>query len=152
MTPTEPITDFRGEHAFLSNFYASPVTLDNAEYPTVEHAYQAAKTDDFELRRRVRAAKSPNAAKQMGKRIPRRDDWFDVSLTIMEDLIRQKFTRYPDLAAKLLATGETLLIEGNNWNDRFFGAVWDSHREAWVGENHLGRMLMTVRAELKTSS
>ncbi len=142
------ITDFRGDYAFLSNFYPAPVEMDGAEYPTIEHAFQAAKTHDFDKRRAVRNAETPSAAKRMGRRIKRREDWFDVSLVIMETLVRQKFTRYPELGDQLCATGAAALIEGNNWNDRFYGAVWDSTRNEWIGENHLGRILMKVRAEL----
>lgn len=40
-TQENAILDFHG--TFLSNFYVAPVTLNNATYPTVEHAYQAAK-------------------------------------------------------------------------------------------------------------
>ena len=67
----------------------------------------------------------------------------------METLIRQKFTRYPELGNKLLETGDAKLIEGNNWNDRFYGAVYDTNRNEWMGENHLGKLLMKIREELK---
>lgn len=39
----------------------------------------------------------------------------------MEQLIRMKFTRYADLREKLLATGDAQLVEGNTWNNRFWG-------------------------------
>jgi len=143
------ISAFRGPHDFLSNFYAADVELEGAEYPTVEHAFQAAKTADFAERRAIKNAKTASEAKRMGRKIKRRSDWFDVSLVIMETLVRQKFTRYPELKSKLLETGDIKLIEGNNWNDRFYGAVYDTKRSEWVGENHLGKILMKVREELK---
>jgi ribA/ribD-fused uncharacterized protein len=143
------IADFRGDYAFLSNFYAASVEMDGAEYPTIEHAFQAAKTPDFAKRRAIRMAETPSEAKRMGRNLKRREDWFDVSLQMMETLVRQKFTRYPELCEKLLATGDAILIEGNNWNDRFYGAVWDTNTNEWVGENHLGQILMKVRAELR---
>lgn len=149
---SELITDFRGDHAFLSNFYAAPIEFEGAEYPTIEHAFQAAKTPDFDQRRNIRNAKTPSEAKRKGRYLKRRADWFDVSLTIMESLVRQKFTRYPELGEKLLGTGEAELIEGNNWNDRFYGAVWDTHELVWKGENHLGKILMKVRDELRQSA
>lgn len=145
-----PITDFRGEYAFLSNFYPCDLEMDGQTFPTLEHAFQAAKTLDFAQRRQIRDAKSPSEAKRLGRKIKRRADWFDVSLQTMLALLQQKFTRYPDLREKLLATGAAELIEGNSWNDRFYGAVWDSHAKRWVGENHLGRLLMQVRGELNT--
>ncbi len=146
---TDPITYFRGTNYFLSNFYASPVELDGIDYPTVEHAYQAAKTTDPDVRAKVRKLDTPKAAKDMGRRIKRRPDWFNVNLGIMEVLIKQKFTRYPELRVQLLETGDAELVEGNNWNDKFFGAVWDATKSEWVGENHLGKLLMKVRQDLR---
>jgi ribA/ribD-fused uncharacterized protein len=143
------ISAFRGQYDFLSNFYAADVEFEGAEYPTVEHAFQAAKSLDFAERRRVKNAKTASEAKRMGRKIKRRADWFDVSLVVMENLLRQKFTRYPELGEKLLETGDAKLIEGNNWNDRFYGAVYDTKRNEWMGENHLGKLLMKVRDELK---
>ena len=146
---TDPIADFRSEYDFLSNFYASPLTYDGADYPTLEHAFQAAKSLDHAERRKIRLATTAGMAKQLGRRIKRRDDWFELSLQIMEDLLRQKFTRYLDLGERLLATGDAPLIEGNNWGDTFYGCVYDVHQQKWVGENHLGRLLMKIRDELK---
>ena len=87
--------------------------------------------------------------RQQVARIKRPANWFDINLGIMEDLVRQKFTRHEDLHNQLLATGDAELAEGNVWNDRFFGRVWDNKKQAWVGENHLGQILMRVRAELQ---
>ena len=50
----KPITSFAGEYSFLSNFYPCAITLDGDDYPTVEHAFQAAKTDDPAQRRSIR--------------------------------------------------------------------------------------------------
>lgn len=36
-----PITQFRGPHRFLSNFYTAHVQYLGLAFPTVEHAYQA---------------------------------------------------------------------------------------------------------------
>jgi ribA/ribD-fused uncharacterized protein len=146
---TEMISDFRGDYAFLSNFYPVEVTVDSVEYPTVEHAFQAAKTLDYDIRRSIRNAATPATAKRMGRRVKRREDWFDVSVVILEALVREKFTRYAELIDLLLKTGEAELIEGNNWNDRFYGAVWNSKKNQWIGENHLGQILMKVRDELR---
>ncbi len=146
------IADFRGTYDFLSNFYSTEVEYEGASYPTIEHAFQAAKSLDYAERRAIKAAGSPGIAKRMGRKIKRRTDWFDVSLVIMEMLVKQKFTRYPELKTKLLDTGNTTLIEGNNWNDRFYGCIYDDKRNEWVGENHLGKILMKVREELQHES
>ena len=56
--------------------------------------------------------------------------------------LRLKFA-IPELAEKLLATGEAELIEGNSWGDTTWGVYKD------IGENRLGKLLMQVRQELK---
>lgn len=117
------------------------VVFDRVAYPTVEHAYQAAKTIDDEERARVAATPSPGRAKRLGKSLTLRPDWDAVRLGIMRDLLRQKFN-HPEYQRMLLATGDAELVEGNVWGDTFWG-ICDG-----VGENYLGRLLMQVREEL----
>lgn len=135
------ITEFRGAYRFLSNFYPASVRLDGVTYSTVEHAFQAAKTTEPRLRRAVRDVATPGIAKKLGRSLTLRKDWESVKLGVMLELLRQKFGPSP-LRDLLLETGTTRLIEGNTWNDRFWGKV-DGE-----GENHLGRLLMQVRDEL----
>jgi ribA/ribD-fused uncharacterized protein len=135
------IEQFQGEYRFLSNFWPAQVTLDGKFYPSVEHAYQAAKTLD-PAERSMLAAGSAGDAKQFGKTVRLRPDWGEVRLGIMEGLIRQKFFREP-LRSKLLATLELELIEGNYWHDTFWGVC------RGVGHNHLGKIIMKIRKELQ---
>jgi hypothetical protein len=137
------IESFNGDHRFLSNFWPARVVLDGVEYPTVEHAYQAAKTVDPAERRTIADLPTPGQAKRAGKQVTMRADWDEVKIDLMRDLVRQKF-RHPELAGQLLATGEARLIEGNRWGDRFWG-----QSPVGNGENHLGRILMEVRRELR---
>jgi ribA/ribD-fused uncharacterized protein len=139
---THDITAFQGAHRFLSNFWPAPVVYDGSEYPSVEHAYQAAKTLDPAWREKIWTAIQPGAAKRLGKQVPMRADWEQVKVDVMRDLVFQKFAPGTALAAQLLATGDAMLIEGNTWGDRFWGVCGGS------GENHLGRLLMEVRAAL----
>ncbi|MEP7292360.1 MAG: NADAR family protein, partial [Chloroflexota bacterium] len=125
------------------------IVLDGEPYPSVEHAFQAAKTHDPEERREIRANPSPVTAKYMGKRVALRPDWDNYRFTIMETLVRQKFTRSAELRAKLLATADAELIEGNTWRDTNWGAVWNEDKARWVGKNFLGQILMKIREELK---
>lgn len=134
------ITKFHGDHAFLSNFHPVPVVFEGLEFPSVEHAYQAAKTVDPAERQRFLTGTAAQA-KRAGRKVTLRPDWAEVRLGVMERLVRQKFRR-PELRELLLATGEAELVEGNHWNDTFWGVCKGK------GENHLGRILMKVRAEL----
>ncbi len=143
MSNDRPILAFAGDHDFLSNFSFSSVHWEGVSYPTVEHAFQAAKTLDPEERRRVRAASSPAGAKRIGRRVTLRKDWESVKVSIMEQLVREKFTAHLELRERLLATGGRELVEGNTWNDTFWGVCRGK------GKNHLGKILMKVRTELR---
>lgn len=131
------ITRFEGEFAFLSNFFPVKGT-------TVEHRFQAAKTRDRNWQQRIMAAPTPGQAKRLGRQCPMREDWDSIRINVMRDLLRWKFTRGTELASQLLATGDQLLVEGNNWHDQFWGVC------AGDGENWLGRLLMQVRDELRS--
>jgi hypothetical protein len=54
--PLPPIEVFTGPYFFLSNFAESPVEFDGVIYPTVEHAFAAAKTLESAERERIRLA------------------------------------------------------------------------------------------------
>lgn len=136
------INSFTGFYRPLSNFHPCQVTLDGVTYPSVEHAYVAAKTIDPYWRQRVLECETPGKAKRLGRRLPLREDWEQVKFQIMMDLVKQKFND-PGLAKMLLSTGDQYLAEGNTWGDTYWG-VCDG-----VGKNCLGFILMRVRAELK---
>src|SRR5687767_648570 len=115
------INHFRGKYRFLSNFWPCIVRVDGREYPTLEHAYQASKTRSINDRARIASCATPGDAKRAGKRVPLRSDWAVVKLDVMLELLRQKFSPDSQLAAQLLATESALLVEGNEWGDRFWG-------------------------------
>lgn len=134
------IKTFQGPNRFLSNFWPANVVLDEVTYPSVEHAYQAAKTLDKKKRAEV-LKMTPSQSKKFGKSLTIRPDWDAIKLDLMYDLVRQKF-QHQHLKVRLLETsGE--LQEGNTWGDTFWGVCRGQ------GENHLGKILMRVREELK---
>lgn len=133
------IESFTGAYIFLSNFYPCAVVMDDRIYPSVEHAYQAAKCADRTQRERFVHLSTAGKAKYWGRRVAMRPDWEIVKGLIMSNLLLSKFGEQT-LRAKLLATDDVELIEGNYWHDTYWG-VCDG-----VGENHLGKMLMWVRA------
>ena len=133
------------EYRFLSNFWPCKIILDAEVYSSVEHAYQAAKTIDPFARALIRGTPTPAAAKRLGRNVLLRPEWTTSMLrvNVMRDLLRQKFSIQP-LRERLLATGDVELIEGNHWGDHFWG-VCDGR-----GENHLGKLLMEIRGEVRT--
>ena len=68
---TEPITKFRDEFQFLSNFYID----DTFNNKSVEHRYQASKTLNLKQRKKILKAKTPNKAKGLGRLCDLRTDW-----------------------------------------------------------------------------
>lgn len=138
------ISEFQGEHRFLSNFWSVSVRYEGLTYPTVEHAYQAAKTFDKKTRIQVRNCSTPGNAKRAGKLAILRSDWEDIKVEIMLELLRIKFSDVM-LKQKLLDTGIVDLEEGNRWGDTFWGICPPNSNN---GQNNLGKLLMQVRDEI----
>lgn len=138
------IDSFNKSYAFLSNFYPSAVVMDGQLYPTVEHAFQAAKTLILEERYAIQSQPTPGKAKRMGRRVTLRPGWDSFKDDVMLKLLEVKFSN-PELRAMLLATGSERLVEGNNHGDTYWGVC------RGVGKNRLGELLMQVRAKLSSS-
>ena len=136
------INSFRGDYGFLSNFWYVDIVYD-AVYPTNEHFFQAMKTIYAESRAAIAIARTPAEAKRLGKIVPLRPDWHSIRLAVMELGLRKKFS-YALLAQKLMQTYPEELVEGNWWHDKFWGVDFRTGE----GENHLGRLLQIVRADL----
>ena len=149
------IDGFEGCHAFLSNFYPSPVeyiSLDGQKHiaPSVEHAFQASKAT--ELRHELAILNSPTmgGAKRRGRQIKIRPDWEQVKAQVMYEFVLKKFS-LPELKEKLLATGDAELIEGNHWHDNYWGNCHCERCKDIPGMNNLSVILMLVRERLKNA-
>jgi ribA/ribD-fused uncharacterized protein len=158
------IRDFKGEYAWASNFFPSPITWQGYAVATVEHGYHLDKPArdarglfpdpahpgqmiEKPWRQAIAEAPTPAAAKQLGRRAPMRPDWEQTRrVKVMAALLVRKFAD-PVLRAKLLATGTAKLIEGNWWHDTF----WGVDLRTGEGQNMLGRLLMTLRTKLCTA-
>lgn len=139
------IDNFREAHDFLSNFFPAKVVYDGVMYRSVEAAYQAAKTVDKAERKKIQNVLFAGQAKKLGQTVTLRHGWEGMKLEVMYDLLKQKFAVEP-LKKMLLDTEDAVLLEGNTWGDRFFGVEKEGGK--WVGQNHLGKLLMRVRQEL----
>ena len=139
------ILEFQGNYRFLSNFYPSPIKHLGMRAGTVEHAYQAAKMTNLTDMKKVINCPSPILAKRTARRLKLREDWDEIKIDIMFRLLLKKF-HILAFKTKLLATEDSLLIEGNKWGDQFWGFSRGS------GKNILGLQLMKVRAILREDS
>lgn len=135
------------EYGFLSNFYAASMEIDGISWATVEHYYQAQKFFDPERQAAIRSAPTPGAAKKLAwaEDSGLRGDWDDVRDEVMLAALRAKFTQHPTLCARLLATGDALLVEHTALD-----AYWADGGDG-SGLNRLGMLLMQVRNELRGS-
>lgn len=136
------IDSFREEYYFLSNFYHVDVEYEGIKYKNTEAAFQAQKVldDDEKL---LFSELYPREAKKLGRRVKLREDWNDVKDNYMYEICKTKFTQHEDLAKKLLETGDEELVEGNTWNDTYWGVCNGK------GKNQLGKTLMRIREELR---
>lgn len=141
------INEFKGEYRFLSNFFMTDVMFEGVIYPSSEHAYMAAKTTRDDVRQAIRKCGSPAEAKKMGRNVNLRPGWEQMKGHVMYYILLDKFTRNEIIKAKLLATGDQELIEGNWWGDKTWGVCLKTNQ----GKNLLGKTLMRIRDELQPS-
>lgn len=139
------INGFFEDYFFLSNFYEAPVWFEGIYYPSTENAYQAAKSVDLEIRRFHFVNCSPAISKKNGKQIVIRKDWEEIKYSVMLRIVTEKFASTPELAEKLLATGDRILTETNHWGDK----IWGVDYKTLEGTNWLGKILMHVRSSLR---
>jgi ribA/ribD-fused uncharacterized protein len=144
---------FVGEYAFMSNMKSSPIKVvyqnKNIIFPTAENAFQAMKisfspfTPEQAMEWITMMTKvSSFEAKKKGKEIKINIiGWDQVALLRMERVQFLKYTQHPLLKNKLLATGNTQLIEINHWNDK----LWGVDSKTLIGRNQLGETLMKLR-------
>lgn len=146
------IDSFAGRYWFLSNFAPWWITYEGIDYPSNEHAFQAAKTTDRHLRIKIAIVQTPTEAKRVGRSVHLREGWDShLRYTVMEELIGLKFNRSQILAKRLAETGNAVLIEGNAWHDQVWGDCRCGRGScAKTGMNLLGWMLMRQRAMLTT--
>ena len=142
------ITSFEGKYSFLSNFYACQTKYHNVKYPTSEHAYQAAKTSNPIQREAIKNTDTPDDAKRMGRRVEIKSNWDEIKDEVMYEIVSNKF-KNKRMQAKLLATENEQLVEGNYWHDNHFGSCYCKKCLQLPKENVLGKILMRVRDELR---
>lgn len=158
--PAVPTIVFDGTddvNGFMSWEYRSSVVVDGVKYRTAYHAIMgelaklygnSAGLEEILATKRARKIEYDHEAVGTTE-----EDWNGNFEEIAERVMRLKFAPGTELAAKLLATGETKLgaiIPGNTLYGIGLNAVdadvGDSRR--WTGQNKLGRMLEVIRGEL----
>lgn len=140
MENNNTINEFRGEYAFLSNFYETEIYCWGYKYRNAEAAFQAMKDP---LQASAFVGLDAKAAKRLGRKVCLRKNWEQLKEGFMYTVCFAKFTQNPKLGEKLAATGDKTLIEGNTWSDVEWGVCNGK------GKNLLGNILMKVREKIK---
>jgi GTP cyclohydrolase II len=133
----------------LSNFSRHAIFIDDRIWPTVEHFYQAQKFVGTPHEEAIRRCETPMLAKARATSLAhehQRQDWPAVKEAVMLKGLQAKFKQHPDLAKRLLCSGERPLVEHTR-NDTYWGDGGDGS-----GKNRLGKLLMQVRAQLQQTS
>lgn len=133
------IDRFDGQHRFLSNFYEVPLLFRGLVFKNAEAAFHSQKCP-----RRAKEFQGLTASqsKRLGRQVEMRPDWDKVRDQIMYEAVFEKFSQNAEIRERLIATGDAALVEGNTWNDKYWGVCNGE------GENHLGAILMRVRRDL----
>ena len=163
------ILKFQG--TFLSNFYHVPISWQSQTFPSVEHAYQFAKFDlsvlssiSSELKATISdkfdvdttnlanlfvLEENPKTIKRISDLLKNhnlvRDNWDKYRVEKMIELLIKKFS-VEEMRIKLIDTGAAYLVEGNDWDDTFWGACTENDKLR--GRNILGIIIMNIRQKI----
>jgi ribA/ribD-fused uncharacterized protein len=135
------IAGFVAEYRWLSNYFSCRVEWDGRVYGSAEAAYHSGKYSQAD--RDLFTTLDPDRARKLSRVKP-----YDVAawearqVPTMREVVWGKFSQNPELAKKLLATGDRYLEETNWWGDK----IWGVYRGE--GQNLLGKIIMETRARL----
>lgn len=144
-------------YGWMSNMSPHPVH----GFRTAEAAFQAFRFADESIRQLIKAEKSPMGAKMLAKKhvdkmiIQPRSH---LDLMLMEAIVLAKLLQNPELKDQLAATDNQLIVEDvtarQNESGLFWGAAGQTQvggEVTWTGENHLGKIWMKWRDQLRAS-
>ena len=140
------ISFFIGQHQALDNFAAFSVEWNGILWPTLEHAYQAAKFEDNSIIQRIQKARSPYEAKsivrekELASKVS--PDWNSRKVATMKALMQCKVSQHSLIKEILLGTQKARLVENSPF-DSFWGIGPDGD-----GKNMIGLLWMEIRDEL----
>ena len=142
----EVIGFYPREFYCLDNFSSFKVEYNGYLYASLEEAYQTLGFVNSapEIAEQIRNSHSAHEAQKIAyaNREKRQEDWDDIKLAVMEELLRNKIEQNPYVKKKLLETEGYLIVEDSPKDD-FWG--WGPNRD---GQNNLGKLWMKLRREL----
>lgn len=134
--------DPNSDNGWLANFSDHKIILDEYEWASVEHYFQASKFFNLNncVFNEIRLSSSPREAKEIARinKANRREDWSLVKEDIMYKAIFAKFTQHPELRDLLISTGASEIIEDSK-SDYYWG-IGDGS-----GRNRMGKLIKKLR-------
>ena len=147
------------EYGFMSNWYKSDFYAEEHWFSSVEQYlmyHKALLFSDSITAELILNESSPAMIQQLGRKVTPYDDkvWDSHCQIILYRALSYKFSQNTDLRLKLLATGNSTLVEGTKTDKRFANGLTreDPDRcniSKWPGRNLLGFTLMEVRGDLR---
>jgi ribA/ribD-fused uncharacterized protein len=140
----EPIFFYERSFYCFSNFSAFSLEWKGKWYMTSEHAYQAEKFEEENLKEMIRNSQSAHDAKKLAQANEDKyiKNWNEIRIGVMKEIIKEKVKQHSYVREKLLKTDDKQIIE-DSWRDDFWG--WGPNKD---GQNHLGKLWMEIRKEL----
>ena len=139
---------FKGKFAYLSNMSYAPFEMNGHWFLTAEHAYHFWKCKykdeamQFECSN-PNSISDPYAARAAGHKVKIRDNWDQIKVKVMRNILEAKFSQNEYLLEKLSKETSGVICEYNTWGDKFWGkAKVEGHYE---GRNELGKLLTELR-------
>jgi len=138
-------------YIYFSPYTAHAIELDGVSYPTVEHAYQCQRYIDKKIIEEIRNAASPLKAWEISTKykhlqIPGfRDEKY--KLEVMKKLLRLKAQQHEEIRQALIDSGDAEIVK-HIFTYPPGDGFWDDGQDG-TGLNHMGRMWMEIRNELK---
>jgi len=83
--------------------------------------------------------------KRASRNIKLKENWDKIKFDVMLRCLNKKFTQEP-FKSKLIETGDAFIMEGNWWNDTYWGVCLKTN----TGHNYLGKLIMSIRTEIIT--
>ena len=150
------------QNGYLSNWYHSVFTVDEITFSSMEQYMMYEKAilfQDYQTADKILSTDDVAEIKALGRMVQHFDEeiWREKREKIVHKGVLQKFLQNPELAEKLLETGEQMIAECAV-KDKIWGiglSMGDEERfcvDKWKGQNLLGQILMQVRAEISVQS
>lgn len=138
-------------YIYFSPYTAHAIEIDKVVYPTLEHAYQCQRYTDKKIIEEIIKAHSPVKAWEVSSRYKSfqisefKDE--EYKLKVMKMLMRLKAEQHKEIRQALLESGDLKIIKHIVTYPPGDG-FWDDGEDG-NGQNHIGKLWMEIREELK---